>query len=346
MSTKANVCEIRVIALINAGWYMNEIARNFNASPVTIQRIANENELEFKKYLAEIDESKEAQLVDDFLINKIGVEKLFSKYRIGKDLLKRIFVRNNLEYPKVALEEKYNHLLPQIKYLVEESELEQKYIAKQLGVPKNAIRDFIKRFGWKRQKWKRRHFRDIWKRDFGESDGGEKYQEYLKLHEGMSKGCKNPMYGKPSPRGSGNGWKGWFKDEYFRSLRELSFLIHLNDNDIKYESAERKKYTIKYFWEGSERTYRPDFIIGNTLYEIKPKRLINTPNVMAKTKAAKDFCLKNDLEYKIMDFDINTSAILTHLENGNVKFARNYLEKFLEFINQDKISKPKSAGSL
>jgi hypothetical protein len=33
------------------------------------------------------------------------------------------------------------------------------------------------------------------------------------------------MYGKPSPQGSGNGWSGWYKGKYFRSIMELSFIV-------------------------------------------------------------------------------------------------------------------------
>ncbi len=45
-------------------------------------------------------------------------------------------------------------------------------------------------------------------------------------HRQNAIGEGNNMYGRPSPQGSGNGWSGWYKERYFRSLRELMFLIY------------------------------------------------------------------------------------------------------------------------
>jgi hypothetical protein len=43
---------------------------------------------------------------------------------------------------------------------------------------------------------------------------------------------------------------------------ELSYLVHLIKNDIKFEHAEHKKYTVKYLnFEGTVRNYFPDFYI-------------------------------------------------------------------------------------
>jgi hypothetical protein len=43
----------------------------------------------------------------------------------------------------------------------------------------------------------------------------------------LNSGSKNKMYGKPSPQGSGNGWSGWYKGWYFRSLIELSYMVNV-----------------------------------------------------------------------------------------------------------------------
>lgn len=96
------------------------------------------------------------------------------------------------------------------------------------------------------------------------------------------------MYGKPSPIGSGNGWSGWYKNIYFRSILELSTMIYFEKNNIKFESAER--YRIPYFFFERERTYCPDFYLPQTdeYIECKYSKLINTPNVLAKSKAAKE----------------------------------------------------------
>ncbi|MBR4316812.1 MAG: hypothetical protein IKP65_07630 [Alphaproteobacteria bacterium] len=43
--------------------------------------------------------------------------------------------------------------------------------------------------------------------------------ELKKKYSEKSKGKNNPMYGKPAPKGSGNGVSGWYKGWFFRSLR-------------------------------------------------------------------------------------------------------------------------------
>lgn len=113
-------------------------------------------------------------------------------------------------------------------------------------------------------------------------------------------GVNNPMYGKPSPHGAGNGWKGWYKGIFFRSLLELSFIVNfLERYKFKYENAEKLKYTIKYQdYTGAERTYRADFVIDNrAIVEIKPYRLMGTPLVEAKRKAAAEWCKNNNYTY-------------------------------------------------
>ena len=40
-------------------------------------------------------------------------------------------------------------------------------------------------------------------------------------------GEQNPMFGKQTPTGAGNGWSGWYKDWYFRSLGELSYVVNV-----------------------------------------------------------------------------------------------------------------------
>lgn len=175
----------------------------------------------------------------------------------------------------------------------------------------------------------------IWLQKYGKEIADKKMAACKEKQSKASSGKNNSMYGKPSPKGSGVGWKGWYKNVYFRSLREVSYLIHLDENNITWVPAEKKQYTIKYInWDGAERTYRPDFIINNEkLVEIKPKRLHETPNIIAKTKAALIWAAENNLKYEIIDFEINYDKILNALNSGLLKFDRDYKERFLKYLN-------------
>ena len=98
----------------------------------------------------------------------------------------------------------------------------------------------------------------VWVEKYGIVIADQKMKEYKLKQSINSSGNKNPMYGKPSPNGSGNGWSGWYKNYFFKSLKELSFILTLEKENIKYESAEVKKFKIEYInWEGKKRNYYP-----------------------------------------------------------------------------------------
>lgn len=144
-----------------------------------------------------------------------------------------------------------------------------------------------------------------------------------------NKGSGNPMYGKPSPQGSGNGWCGWYNNLFFRSILELSFLI--KNPNVK--SAEYIKIPYKDY-NGNERNYLPDFIDEVNLYEIKPSHLVDSKENQLKFEAARVYCEDNNLNFKIItDLDINRlsdSDIKLLRESNKIKFIDRYEEKFKE----------------
>ena len=150
----------------------------------------------------------------------------------------------------------------------------------------------------------------------------------LKINESKSlKGSRNGMYGKPTPQGSGNGWSGWYKGIYFRSILELSYIKYLTDNQIEFKSAETKEYEVSYSFEGSDRTYKADFVINDEIIEIKPKRLINTKQNYFKFLAAKE---KFGEKFKVLtedNFPVITS-IKELVESGEVKLIERYQKKY------------------
>lgn len=179
------------------------------------------------------------------------------------------------------------------------------------------------------------HFYKKWIEKYGEEVAAKMIAESKEKLSIKYSGKNNPAYGKVSHQRSGCGWKGWYKTHYFRSLREVAYMIHLDENNINWSSAEKKCFEIKYVnWDGADRTYRPDFLINEkNLIEIKPKRLHNSPTIMAKTKAALIWAAENSFTYEIIDFKIDGAKILAALNGGLVKFDRDYKEKFLNYIS-------------
>lgn len=166
---------------------------------------------------------------------------------------------------------------------------------------------------------------DIWVEKYGVEEADKKMAACKKKHSKNNSGSGNPMYGKPSPNGSGNGWKGWYKERYFRSLRELTYMLQLEESGINWVSAENIRIPYKCPL-GKDRTYSPDFLIENKLVEIKPIRLQETPLVSVKTLAAEEYCKKNNLIYEIIDVNIDTNLIDKYI--NDIKFAGNYKERY------------------
>ena len=171
---------------------------------------------------------------------------------------------------------------------------------------------------------------ETWLSKYGKEQADIKMAEFKGKQSINSSGKNNPMYGKKTPNGSGNGWSGWYKNTYFRSLRELFYIInHLEKNDLKWQTAEKIK--IKYInYDGAERTYSPDFIVENKfLVEIKPEKLHNSPNVQIKKKAEEEYCLTKKLQYSIVDVkDIDFNKIKELHDLKLIRFLPRYEEKF------------------
>ena len=176
--------------------------------------------------------------------------------------------------------------------------------------------------------------KDIWNTKYSKEEAQLRVEQLHRKQSENSKGSKNPMFGKPSPQGSGNGWSGWYKNWYFRSLKELSYVRNfLEKNNLEWESVN---YNIPYVsYDGNERTYTPDFLVIiegiKVLVEIKPKRLHNTPLVLLKAKAAEDFCKDKDLVYQITDCEMISSEEIGRLHHDKqIIFLPRYEEKFKE----------------
>ena len=176
-----------------------------------------------------------------------------------------------------------------------------------------------------------------WVEKYGEEIANNKMEEAKKKWSIASSGKNNPMYGRPSPNGSGNGWSGRYNGWFFRSFRELSYMINfIEKNNWSWESGEARKYKILYTdWEGKKRNYYPDFIVnGSVMVECKPKKLHGSVGVLSKKEAAETYCSTRGLAYELVDpgkLDSNTIKTL-HDEGKMVlldRYERKYNERYL-----------------
>jgi len=173
-----------------------------------------------------------------------------------------------------------------------------------------------------------RTYYDIWVEKYGKEEADKRLAELKNRQSINSSGKNNPMYGKPSPQGSGNGWSGWYKGWFFRSLKELSYMINvIEKNNSQWRTAETKDLRMSYIdYKGDNRTYTADFLVDEKeLVEVKPEKLKSSVTVRAKAKAARKFCKKQGLIYKIVDVIKLTKAEIKELHDKQlIKFTKRY----------------------
>ena len=171
---------------------------------------------------------------------------------------------------------------------------------------------------------------ECWVKKYGLTEATLRHQQFKVKQREAHSGEKNRMYGKPSPIGSGNGWSGWYKGWYFRSLKELSFMVKVIERfGFKWETVENKLLAIPYIADGVRRNYYADFLLnGKYLVEIKPKKLWKSRSVLLKKVAATKHAELKGWKYKIIDIDLlSRNQIKIMWENGIISFTRRYEEK-------------------
>lgn len=174
----------------------------------------------------------------------------------------------------------------------------------------------------------------IWVEKYGQAEADHRDQRYRHKQSVNFSGSNNPMYGKPAPMGSGNGWSGWYKDWFFRSLRELTYRINeLEAHNLTWRTAENRDLRISYSWLGKERNYFADFLVEDkTLVECKPHRLHDTPLVIAKKLAAEAMCQRREFEYRLVDPGVLPICIIRSLhDDGSLRFMDRYEARFEEW---------------
>lgn len=180
---------------------------------------------------------------------------------------------------------------------------------------------------------------DIWKdQGLTEEEIAIKTLEWKQELSERNSGQNNPMFGKPSPKKSGNGWKGYYKGHFFRSLLELTYLVQLIDSHAAFESGESQIHKIEYELDGKSRNYFPDYYLTqqNLYVEIKPSSLVNSTQNKAKFESAKSKgkSLKIVTEKDLPK--ISVKQLQTLMEQGDLSLTESTLAKMQNFQDHQK----------
>jgi hypothetical protein len=176
----------------------------------------------------------------------------------------------------------------------------------------------------------------VWLSKYGQEDADLKMMALKQKMSERFSGPRNPMFGKPAPVGSGNGWSGWYDGFHFRSFLELCYIHSLTLKNISFESAEKKKYAIQYNYNEVSRTYFCDFhLLDDGIFvEVKPKSLKNIGANECKFTAAKN--LLGDKFVILTEDDIPrlTKETVRFLIDSNVViFNDSCKEKVEKYVN-------------
>ena len=119
----------------------------------------------------------------------------------------------------------------------------------------------------------------------------------------------NPLCGGYR-KGAGNGKSGWYKGIHCDSTWELAFLIYHLDNNLYIERCKEKR---KYFYNGEEHIYIPDFVTDKGIIEIKGYK---SKQWEAKEKYNKDIIVlyesdvKKYIEYCLSKYNVDDLSLL------------------------------------
>lgn len=278
-------------------------------------------------------------IIEDYVKNKIAYDKIATKYHIRGNEIRKILIKNNIKIRKsndtriiVISHEQLEKLLKNFKqYGV------VLWAAQSIGISFYLAKKILKNYGFNLdEKRDKISYKKAWITKYTPEEFKKRDKEHKSKLSFAFSGEKNPMYGKPSPKKSGNGFKGWYnKFLYFRSLRELSYIISLENTAHFLEVCDESRFKIPYInLKGHKRNYFPDFIVnGQIIVEIKPKRLHSLPEVQSKKIATEEFCRRMGKlwRYKLIDQEILDEKIRERYDAGLIKFDKIFEKKFLDF---------------
>lgn len=175
----------------------------------------------------------------------------------------------------------------------------------------------------------------LWLEKYGKDEADRRSIELSKLKSTNATGEKNPMFGKPAPKGSGCGISCWYKENHFRSLKEVVYFIkEVELKNLQWRTAQTGDLRMGYVdSKGSSRTYVADFLVNeNILIEVKPKRLWDHPDVVAKADAGRKFCQSKNWEYRLVDIEIDRDLLKNKILSGDLKIKDKYKERVNKYL--------------
>lgn len=313
----------KICELYLSGVGMEEIREKEKINHVLISKFLKDGgvEIRFKRGATQISLEQEAEIVRLYEKENWKVADIEKKFELGHKKLKTILKRNGVRLRKtrylssiIRTQEQENEILIYVEQGLKIVDIKNRL---SFDCSFGAISKFLK----KKFPYKTRSLKEIWASRYSP----ENVKTLLEERE-------NFLMSQPTERAVS--YSGRYKGITFRSLKEASYMIFLDENGIDWKSGEQVKLKIPYLDEkGGQHNYWPDFLIeGNKIVEIKPLRHQATPFVMRKEAAAIEFCKKVGFTYEMKDFKPNKQAILRKIQQGQITFKEKTLERFYKHL--------------
>lgn len=119
-------------------------------------------------------------------------------------------------------------------------------------------------------------------------------------------------------KGSGRGKKGWYCGYWCDSSWELAWVVYNIEHNIIFQ---RNRNGFEYLFNGEIKRYYPDFIIGDTYYEIKGRRNYDELDGINKEKISQ-FKYKLEVLY--------TKDMSKYLDYVIKKYGKDYIKLYKE----------------
>ncbi len=278
-------------------WSISKIKRKFNVSSGTIERILETKNIKIRDNGAysstPLTHQEEKKIATDYKNEKIDTRYIRKKYKISHERMLEIFGKYGVKMRNASDSIKIKLSKKENQKLLEEygSGKSICLLAKEMKLSRPTITRILQENG------------------ITILNG---VTRTISLKETRSRGIS-----------------GWYKEFYFRSINELSFIInYLERKNIK--ALGESNFAIKYFDPvGKQRTYHPDFTTDKYIFEVKPKKFWTLDKVICKMNAAIPFALERGLLYRLVDYPVIIEPIIEKYYNNNFKFTKIGKKKFL-----------------
>lgn len=134
-------------------------------------------------------------------------------------------------------------------------------------------------------------------------------------------------------------FKGWYKGWFFRSLKELSYVLLCEKNGLKWRTAETDEFAVYYtdLYGRKKKHWADLFVDEHIIVEVKPSKHQKGKLVQLKAQAMKKFCDEKGYTYMMVSpRKVAKAELETLIKKGMITFTEESEEKITQYLKRRK----------